>query len=133
MEMFEQAYVWFMSLGEEYGVNPVIFGGIYVGAIPFFTLSVAWLVRNYRKGVSIVMPVLSASFFFISAYLYLMIAGENVPWWIYAVVAAMLVYGAWSTYKKVKVQIKEECVELTKGKKLLRLTGNRGWGCRPDN
>jgi len=62
-----------------------------------------------------VMPVLSASFFFISAYLYLMIAGENVPWWIYAVVFAMLVYGAWSTYKKVKVQIKED-VELDNGK-----------------
>ncbi|HKL14817.1 MAG TPA: hypothetical protein VJ915_04240 [Balneolaceae bacterium] len=115
MEMFEQAYVWFMSLGKEYGVNPVIFGVIYVGAIPFFTLSIAWLVKNYRKGISIVMPVLSASFFFISAYLYLMIAGENVPWWIYAVVAAMLVYGAWSTYKKVRVQIKED-VELTNGK-----------------
>jgi len=38
-----------------------------------------------------------------------------VPWWIYAVVAAMLVYGAWSTYKKVRVQIKED-VELTNGK-----------------
>ncbi len=115
MELLDQAYVWFMSLGEEYGVNPIVFGLIYVGAIPFFTLSIAWLVRNYRKGISIVMPVLSTSFFFISAYLYLMIAGQNVPWWIYAVVVAMLVYGAWSTYKKVKVQIKED-TELDNGK-----------------
>lgn len=103
-----------MSLGVEYGVNPIIFGVIYVGAIPFFTLSIAWLVRNYRKGLSIVMPVLSASFFFISAYLYLMIAGKNVPWWIYAIVVAMLVYGAWSTYQKVKKQVKEK-VELENG------------------
>lgn len=115
MELLDQAYVWFMSLGEEYGVNPIVFGLIYVGAIPFFTLSIAWLVRNYRKGISIVMPVLSTSFFFISAYLYLMIAGQNVPWWIYAVVVAMLVYGAWSTYKKVKVQINED-TELDNGK-----------------
>src|SRR6056297_2298865 len=110
MEMFEQAYVWFMSLGEEYGVNPVIFGVIYVGAIPFFTLSIAWLVKNYRKGVSIVMPVLSASFFFISAYLYLMIAGKNVPFWVYGVVIAMLLYGAWSTYRNVKSKVKEEVI-----------------------
>lgn len=115
MEILDQAYVWFMSLGEEYGVNPILFGLIYVGAIPFFTLSIAWVVRNYRKEISIVMPVLSASFFFISAYLYLMIAGQNVPWWIYAVVVAMLIYGAWSTYKKVKVQINED-VELDNGK-----------------
>jgi len=47
MEFFEQAYVWFMSLGKQYGVNPIIFGVIYVGAIPFFTLSIAWLVKNY--------------------------------------------------------------------------------------
>lgn len=97
-----------MSLGDQYGVNPIIFGVIYVGAIPFFTLSIAWLVRNYRKGLSIVLPVLSASFFFISAYLYLMIAGQNVPLWIYGVVVGMLVYGAWSTYKKVQVQIKNK-------------------------
>lgn len=103
-----------MSLGEAYGVNPIIFGAIYVGAIPFFTLSIAWLVRNYRRGLSIVLPVFSATFFFISAYLYLMIAGENVPWWIYAVVAAMVVYGAWSTYKKVNMQIKDD-VELNDG------------------
>lgn len=103
-----------MSLGEEYGVNPIIFGAIYVGAIPFFTISIAWLVRNYRKGFSVVMPVLSASFFFISAYLYLIIAGKNVPWWIYAVVVAMLVYGAWSTYQKVKRKVNDE-VELENG------------------
>jgi len=108
MEMFEQAYTWFMALGDQYGVNPIIFGVIYVGAIPFFTLSIAWLVRNYRKGLSIVLPTLSASFFFVSAYLYLMIAGENVPWWVYGVVIAMLLYGAWSTYGKVQKKINQK-------------------------
>lgn len=110
MEFLDNIYVWFMSLGETYGVNPLIFGAIYVGAIPFFTLSIGWLVRNYRKGTSIVLPVLSASFFFVSAYLYLMIAGKNVPFWVYGVVIAMLLYGAWSTYKNVKSKVKEEVV-----------------------
>lgn len=108
MELLDQISVWFLSLGDAYGVNPIVFGVIYVGAIPFFTLSVAWLVKNYRKEKPIVLPLLSATFFFISAYLYLFIAGENVPGWIYAVVIAMLVYGAWATFKKVKFQIKEE-------------------------
>ena len=108
MEWFESFSNWFFSLSENYGVNPFIFGGIYIGAIPFFTVSVAWIVRNYKRGNSIVLPVLSASFFFVSAYLYLMIAGENVPYWVYLVIIAMLVYGAWSTFKKVKLQVKEE-------------------------
>lgn len=108
MEWFQSISNWFFSLSENYGVNPFIFGGIYVGAIPFFTVSVAWIVKNYKKGLSIAIPVLSASFFFVSAYLYLIIAGENVPLWVYVVVVAMLVYGGWATYKKVNSQIKEE-------------------------
>lgn len=108
MEWIESFSNWFFSLSDNYGVNPFIFGGIYVGAIPFFTLCVAWIVRNYKRGLSIVIPVMSASFFFVSAYLYLMIAGENVPFWVYLVVIAMLLYGAWSTFRKVKFQIKDE-------------------------
>ncbi len=112
--MFDQILSWFMSLGDQYGVNPIIFGLIYIGAIPFFTLSIAWLGRNYSKGFSIVMPVLSASFFFVSAYLYLIIAGENVPVWVYGVVISMLAYGGWATYRKVRKQIKHE-MELDDG------------------
>ncbi len=93
---------WFLSLGQQYGVNPIIFGSIYVGAIPFFTLSIAWLVKNIRAKRSIVLPVLSAGFFFISAYLYLIIVGHNIPTWVYVMIAALLAYGAWSTVKKVQ-------------------------------
>ncbi|CAN5146699.1 hypothetical protein BH20ACI2_BH20ACI2_04770 [soil metagenome] len=98
---------WFLSLGTEYGVNPFIFGAIYVGAVPFFSASIAWLIRNYRKGKSIVLPALSAMFFFISAYIYLMFAGKNVPWWVYGVVVVLIVIGVYSTIKKVRRQISQ--------------------------
>ena len=103
---------WFFSLGEQYNVNPIIFGAIYIGAIPFFTASIAWLVRNYRKGKSVVLPILSAGFFFVSAYLYLIIAGRNVPLWVYLILAVMIVFGIFSTVKKVRKQIKEEPDEI---------------------
>jgi hypothetical protein len=112
MEWMDSLYSWFLSLGDEYGVNPFIFGAIYVGAIPFFTLSVAWIVRNYKRQKSITLPVLSASGCFVSAYVYLMIAGENVPWWVYVIVIGMLVYGAWSTYQNVQKKIKKEANEV---------------------
>ena len=98
---------WFFGLGENYGVNPLIFGAIYVGAIPFFTISIGWLIKNYRQGKSIVLPALAAMFFFVSAYIYLIFAGKNVPWWVYAAVVLLLVGGAYSTYQKVRRQIAE--------------------------
>ena len=60
---------WFFGLGTEYGVDPMVFGAIYIGAIPFFLLSIGWLVRRLRAGQSIVVPVLCAGFCFVSAYL----------------------------------------------------------------
>ncbi len=96
---------WFRSLGEEYGVNPWIFGSIYVGAIPFFLASTAWLVRRVRVGRPIVVPTLCAGFCFISAYLYLAIAGRNIPLWVWLVLAALIVLGAWSAWRDIRRKI----------------------------
>lgn len=103
--MFETLNDWFLGLGADYGVNPYIFGAIYVGAIPLFTASVAWLVRNARRGRSVAVPALAAGFFFVSAYLYLIVAGRNVPIWVYAFVALLVVGGAWSTVRSVRTKV----------------------------
>ena len=105
--MWETFTEWFLSLGDQYGVNPIIFGSIYVGAIPFFTLSIVRLVRNLRRKESIVLPALSASFFFVSAYLYLLVAGRNIPLWVYGFIAVMIAYGVYSTVQKIRRQAAE--------------------------
>ena len=105
IELIENLKGWFFGLGENYGVNPIIFGSVYVGAIPFFTFSIAWLVRNYRNKKSIIVPALSAGFFFVSAYLYLIIVGRNVPFWVYIFVILLVVGGGISTYKKIQSKI----------------------------
>jgi hypothetical protein len=51
-----------------------------------------------------VVPALAASFFFVSAYLYLLVAGRNIPWWVYGVLAAMVSVGAWSTVRKIRAR-----------------------------
>lgn len=104
----ELLHDWLMGLSENYNVNPYIFAGIYVGAIPFFTLSVAWIVRNKRKDKSITLPVLSTGFFLSSAYIYLMIVGENVPAWVYVLIIGLLGYGIYSTFKKIQNTKKEK-------------------------
>ncbi|MCA0977392.1 hypothetical protein LCM19_03335 [Qipengyuania flava] len=96
---------WFLSLGEQYGVNPYIFGAIYVGAIPFFLASIAWLVKRARAGRSTVLPTMLAGFFFVSAYLYLAIAGRNIPIWVWIFLAVLVAYGAWSTIRDTRRKI----------------------------
>ncbi len=99
---------WFMGLGAKYNVNPIIFGSIYVGAIPFFSASVTWLVRNYRKGKSVLLPTFLTGFFFVSDYLYLIVVGKNVPVWVYGFVVALVLFGAFSTFRKIKLRLAEE-------------------------
>jgi hypothetical protein len=101
----EAAHQWILGLGAEYGVNPYIFGAIYVGAIPFFLLSVAWLVRRARAGRSTVGPTLCAGLCFVSAYLYLAIAGRNIPVWVWIFLAVLVSYGAWSTIRDIRRKI----------------------------
>jgi Protein of unknown function, DUF547 len=98
---------WFLGLGAKYGVNPMIFGTIYVGAIPFFTASLAWLIRNLRLGRSPVFPALATGFCLISSYLYLMLVGHNIPLWVYLFVACMLSYGVYSTVRTIKVKVRQ--------------------------
>ena len=93
---------WFLSLGKSYGVNPWIFGAICVGAIPFFLASIAWLVRRARAHRSTVVPTLCAGFCFVSAYLYLAIAGHDIPLWVWIFLAALVAYGAWSTVRDTR-------------------------------
>jgi len=93
---------WFMGLGRAYGVDPVIFGSIYVTTVPFFWASVAWLVRNARAGSPITLPVCSTSFFTIAAYAYPFAVGENLPVWIYLVAVGCIVCCGLSTVRTVR-------------------------------
>lgn len=102
MEWWLSFEEWFLGLGEIYGVNPVIFGSLYVGSIPFFTLSLAWVIRNIRQNKSITIPILLTGIFFVSAYLYLIAVGRNIPLWVYFFIIVMVGFGVISTLNKVR-------------------------------
>ncbi len=102
MEWWETIKEWFLGLGEKYGVNPYIFGAIYVGAIPFFFLCLGWTIKNMRRKKSFVLPLLLTGFFFISAYLYLIIVGKNIPVWVYIFIGILVLYGVYTIVKKIR-------------------------------
>ncbi len=106
MEWWDVFTNWFLSLGEKYGVNPYIFGGIYIGAIPLFFLCLAWTVKKMKQKKSFVLPLLLTGLCFVSAYLYLIIVGKNIPVWVYVFIGLMVVYGIYSTIKKIKGKTK---------------------------
>ncbi len=108
MSWFNDVQEWFLSLGKNYGVNPYIFGTIYVGAIPLFFLCLAWTIKRMRAKKNFTIPLLLTGLCFVSAYLYLIIAGKNIPIWVYVFVAAMILYGIYSTYTKIKERTRAE-------------------------
>ncbi len=106
MEWWEAFKEWFLSLGEKYNVNPYIFGGIYIGAIPFFFLCLGWTIKNIKNKKPFVLPLLLTGFCFVSAYLYLIIAGKNIPVWVYIFIGVMIAYSIYSTVKTIKKKVK---------------------------
>lgn len=106
-DWIQSFYRWYINIGNQYGVNPFIFGVIYVSAIPFFVISIGWIVRNYKKRKPIILPVLSTTFFFLSSYIYLIFDGENIPSWIYGIVLIWAGYGAFVAVQKIRSRIHE--------------------------
>jgi len=103
--MLESINDWILAQGAQYNVNPYVFVAIYVGAIPFFLASIAWLVKRARAGRSTVLPTMLAGFFFVSAYLYLAIFGQDIPVWVWIFLAALIAYGAWSQVRETRRKI----------------------------
>lgn len=104
MEWWDVIKEWFLGLGQQYHVNPLIFGSIYVGAIPFFFVSLAWTINNIRKKKPYFVQAILTGLFFISAYLYLIVAGRHIPFWVYLFLALLVGYSAYSTVRKVKAK-----------------------------
>jgi hypothetical protein len=105
MELWDAFKEWFLSLGARYNVNPYIFGGIYVGAIPLFFMSLGWTVKNIRLKKSYALPLLLTGCCFISAYVYLLIVGKNIPVWVYIFIVLIIVYGIYSTIVKARKKL----------------------------
>jgi hypothetical protein len=105
MDWLAQAQAWVMGLGAQYGVNPIIFGAIYVGAIPFFVFFTGLAVKRLRNRQGAVLPIMAAGLCFVSAYIYLAIAGRGIPLWVWAFLGAIIAYGAWNAIRNFRTKL----------------------------
>jgi hypothetical protein len=106
-DVWEAIKNYYITLGEKYSVNPIIFFGIHVAATPPFLASVGWIIKNIRDRESIVVPIVIALLFFNAANIYLIIAGKNIPFWIYIIIGATTLFSGYLTYKKIKNKANE--------------------------
>jgi hypothetical protein len=101
-EIFKDYYI---NLGNSYHVNPVIFLGIHIIATPLFIVTIAWLVKNYKKKKSIAAPLTLSVFLFNAANVYLVLFGKNIPWWVYGILIITTLISGYFSYKKIKKKI----------------------------
>ncbi len=105
MEQVAAGQAWIMGLGAQYGVNPLIFGAIYIGAIPFFLFFTGLAIKRLRNREGAVMPVIAAGLCFVSAYIYLAIVGRGIPAWVWAFLGVIIAYGAWNAVKGFRAKL----------------------------
>lgn len=92
---------WIVGLGEEHDVDPLILGCLYFISKPSFITSLVWLLKNARAKKSILIPILFAAVSFSLPYVYLIIAGRNIPVWVYVFICLMFIYGGFTIWKKI--------------------------------
>jgi hypothetical protein len=100
--MWDDLIAWLGSLGEEYGVDPLIYAILYVGSAPFFFGSLAWLIRSIRRRDPLVGPALSTAFFFSLPTLYVFVAGRNLPPWVYPVLIGLAIIGGIDVMRRLR-------------------------------
>jgi hypothetical protein len=105
MAWWENIKNYYITLGEKYEVDPLLFVGIHVVATPLFAAAVWWVIYNKRKKRSLVIPGIVAAFIFNAANIYLVLWGRNIPWWIYAIVIVTTVISTYFTVTKIRQRL----------------------------
>jgi hypothetical protein len=89
---------------DNYRVDPVIFLVIYFASAPFFYVSLFRMLRAIaqKRGKEI---MLWSSIFLcatVAPFLYVLVFGRNLPWWVYGIIALLIGQGVVSLVMKLR-------------------------------
>lgn len=111
---------WLSRLAEtaqrDYDVSAPVFIAIFVASVPVFYVALAVAAKEVirlrrqsmplRSGrLSISVAVLALSW--LSPYVYVMIWGHDLPWYVWAVIATLLVVGAIRLGRSIRVRMRK--------------------------
>lgn len=102
----EKVQGWMRVARESYSVDPIVFVVLLVACAPFFYFSIYKLVRGIAKKESRSITLWSSVFLgsTVLPYLYVLIFGRNMPWWIYILIGLLVAQGVYTLVKKLRVR-----------------------------
>jgi drug/metabolite transporter (DMT)-like permease len=97
---------WGEAARTNYGVDPLIWLIIGAAAAPAFYYSIYRIVRavSKRSAQEIILWGTVFGFATLAPYLYVMLFGHNLPWWVYAAVVILIGQGAYALGRKIRKQ-----------------------------
>ncbi|MBE9586395.1 hypothetical protein IM792_18220 [Mucilaginibacter sp. JRF] len=113
-EYFSDFTDWLTSFGDEYDVDPLTLGILYLISKPSFIGCLIWTANRARLKAPVLVPILFSAMAFSIPYVYIIIAGRNIPVWVYIFIACMFVYGAYTIRKKLSERASADNTSTTK-------------------
>ncbi len=89
---------------DNYGVDPVVFLVIYLASGPVFYYSLFRMIRALARRLGKEVMLWSAVFLCanVSPFLYVLLFGRNLPWWVYGLIALLVGQGVFSLVIKLR-------------------------------
>jgi hypothetical protein len=94
------------ALGAQHGVNPTVFGVLYLSHHPLFWGTVAWIVTRVRRRLIVWPHSIVAAAFWLMPYIYLVLCARQIPWWGETAFAAVLVFGGFHAAQEIRKKIR---------------------------
>ncbi len=89
---------------DNYGVDPIVFLVIYFASVPIFYYSLFRMLRALARRLSNEIMLWSTIFLVtvVAPFVYVLLFGRNLPWWVYGVIALLVGQGVYSLIKKLR-------------------------------
>lgn len=96
--------VWVQDIHADYGVHPYVFIALVVICAPFFYYSIYRLIKGLAHRDKPQVMLWSTVFLAATVvpYVYVLLFGHGMPWWIYLVLVALLLQGVISLISRLR-------------------------------
>lgn len=91
-----------MRFGDRHGVNPWVFGVLYLSHHPLFWGTMAWLAARVRQKRPVAGVVALGVFFWFMPYAYIFVFGRGLPGWSYALAAILAALGGARAIQEIR-------------------------------
>jgi len=89
---------------DNYSVDPLVFLVIYLVSAPFFYYSLFRMIQALARRLGKEVMLWSAIFLCanVAPFLYVLVFGRNLPWWVYGIIALLIGQGVFSLVMKLR-------------------------------